>query len=150
LPIKFDESLTELNKYGKEVKANPLQKMGSCLTYLRRYAISCIVCVCPDDEEDDDGNQMEGQPYQVSIPKKPEPAVAQSEPLPPPPPIPRMSDAQVAQIEQVITPEYKKELLTYFGERMGAKSLKDIPARRFEEIYKAASKRKEANSEKEM
>lgn len=44
-----------INKYGKEVKPNPLHLMGSCLTYYRRYALAAIVGVAPDD--DDDGNE---------------------------------------------------------------------------------------------
>jgi hypothetical protein len=54
LPIKYSEESTEINKYGKEIKSNPLQKLGSCLTYLRRYAFASIVGIAP--EEDDDGN----------------------------------------------------------------------------------------------
>lgn len=42
-------------------KTNELQVMGSCLTYLRRYALSAIVGVAPD--EDDDGNS--GRGYQA-------------------------------------------------------------------------------------
>ena len=58
LPIKFNEETTEINKFGKEIKVNPLQKMGSCLTYLRRYALAAIVGVSPD--EDDDGEKSNG------------------------------------------------------------------------------------------
>jgi len=54
LPIKFNEDQFEKDKFGKDIKNNPLQKMGSCLTYLRRYALAAIVGVAPDD--DDDGN----------------------------------------------------------------------------------------------
>lgn len=39
-------------------KTNELQVMGSCLTYLRRYALAAIVGVAPD--EDDDGNSAKG------------------------------------------------------------------------------------------
>jgi hypothetical protein len=34
--------------------ANEIQQLGSCLTYLRRYSLSAIVGIAPDD--DDDGN----------------------------------------------------------------------------------------------
>lgn len=43
-------------------KTNELQVMGSCLSYLRRYALAAIVGVAPADE-DDDGNSVKG--YQV-------------------------------------------------------------------------------------
>ena len=71
LPIKYNDSGVEINKYGKETKINPLHKMGSSLTYLRRYALSAIVGVAPDD--DDDGNSG-GQTY-VKEQKKPIPDV---------------------------------------------------------------------------
>lgn len=44
----------QINKFGKEVKPNPLHLMGSYLTYYRRYALAAIVGVAPD--EDEDGN----------------------------------------------------------------------------------------------
>jgi hypothetical protein len=47
LPLKFDA-----NKSAERV--NPLQQLGSCITYLRRYALAAIVGIAPDD--DDDGN----------------------------------------------------------------------------------------------
>lgn len=46
----------ELNEKGKIRKVNEMQALGSVLTYLRRYALSAIVGVCPD--EDDDGNSQ--------------------------------------------------------------------------------------------
>lgn len=41
----------------RPVKADP-QGIGSCLTYLRRYSLSAIAGVCP---EDDDGNEASRQ-----------------------------------------------------------------------------------------
>ena len=49
-------------------KTNELQVLGSCLTYLRRFALAAIVGVAP--AEDDDGNGGKG--YQA----RPEPAPA--------------------------------------------------------------------------
>lgn len=45
----------ELDKYGKIKKVNELQLLGSYFTYLRRYCLSAMVGVAPD--EDDDGNK---------------------------------------------------------------------------------------------
>jgi hypothetical protein len=50
LPIKIKDTKNE--------KTNELQLLGSCLTYLRRYALAAIVGVAPD--EDDDGNSGVG------------------------------------------------------------------------------------------
>lgn len=54
IPISLPSADTELDKYGKTKKINKLQLLGSTLTYLRRYALSCIVGISTD--EDDDGN----------------------------------------------------------------------------------------------
>lgn len=56
LRIKYNEANTRIDKYGKEKEANPLQALGSCITYLRRYALSAMVGIAPNDGEDDDGN----------------------------------------------------------------------------------------------
>jgi len=65
LPIKIKvPENAETDKWGKPKKVNELQLLGSCLTYLRRYALAAIVGVAPD--EDDDGNSAMG--YQA--PKK--------------------------------------------------------------------------------
>lgn len=57
LPLKYDLILanpTEVDKYGKEKKVNSLHKLGSSITYLKRYALAAIVGC--GGEEDDDGN----------------------------------------------------------------------------------------------
>lgn len=47
LPLKFDPD-------AKDGKSNPLQKLGSSISYLRRYSLAAMVGVTAD--EDDDGN----------------------------------------------------------------------------------------------
>ena len=63
--IQGDLSVANLNT------RNPSQGVGSCLTYLRRYALCAFVGISPDD---DDG---EGA------------GTGKDEPIPPPPPAPR-------------------------------------------------------------
>jgi hypothetical protein len=47
---------------------NPAQAMGSALTYGRRYGLSALVGICPDD---DDGNASSGpRPRKASIPEQ--------------------------------------------------------------------------------
>lgn len=137
LPIRYSENVTEINKYGKEVKANPLQKLGSCLTYLRRYALAAIVGVAPD--EDDDGNNMAGEPFPQQAVSGP----SQQKNVQTATTYAKISPAQVKQLREVISSDYESELLKYFGNKVGAKSLEDIPAVNFNDIYKAAVKRME-------
>ncbi len=53
IKVRIPES--EVDKYGKLKKINELQLLGSYFTYLRRYCLSAMVGVAPD--EDDDGNK---------------------------------------------------------------------------------------------
>lgn len=46
----------------KPAKNDP-QGFGSCITYARRYALSAILCVATED--DDDGNAASGRPQAV-------------------------------------------------------------------------------------
>lgn len=43
-----------INKSGEFIEEKDAQAFGSCLTYARRYALSAMVGICP---EDDDGNK---------------------------------------------------------------------------------------------
>jgi hypothetical protein len=70
LPIEYSKTETEVNKYGKEVKANLLHRMGSCVTYLRRYALSSIVGVAPDDDDGNIGGQAQEPQKKVVVSEK--------------------------------------------------------------------------------
>jgi hypothetical protein len=74
IKVKIPEP-PEVDKYGKTKKVNELQLLGSYFTYLRRYTLSAIVGVAPD--EDDDGNK--GQKKEISNPI-PEAGIAYAEP----------------------------------------------------------------------
>lgn len=51
--------------------SNPLQKVGSAMTYARRYSLLCVTGLCPED--DDDARGTEKQVNQVNFgPKKTE------------------------------------------------------------------------------
>lgn len=52
------------------------QGMGSAITYMRRYALSAIVGVAPDD--DDDGNAASEKPAQRQAATNPQPAAQQA------------------------------------------------------------------------
>jgi ERF superfamily protein len=60
-------------------KPEAIQKLGSVLTYVRRYSVSCLLGV--SSEEDDDGNAADGNAHQASPrgqrmqPDKPAPKV---------------------------------------------------------------------------
>jgi hypothetical protein len=81
----------------KPVKADP-QGIGSCLTYARRYALSAMVGIAP---EDDDGNAATGKveghkvyPLKSSKPEMPK-VDGMGEDLPPDIPEPDMTDMGV-------------------------------------------------------
>lgn len=138
LPIKVSENATEINKYGKEVKVNALQKLGSCLTYLRRYSLSAVTGVAPD--EDDDGNRMNGE--DITLKKevaKPEPISASTTAKA----YTKLSKEQADKLNKIISSDYKDDLLKYFGNKVGAKCIEDIPQVNFDAVYKAAVKRME-------
>jgi hypothetical protein len=67
LPIEYSKSEVEINKYGKEVKSNMLHRMGSCVTYLRRYALSAIVGVAPDDDDGNVGGHVQEAQKKITI-----------------------------------------------------------------------------------
>ena len=134
LPIKYDESATEIDKYGKEKKANPLQKLGSCLTYLRRYALAAIVGVAPD--EDDDGNsggdvyKNQNRPqYNTSPAQAP---VAKPKPL-------IITKFQVEELNNIIADDntYRHTMLVRLAKN-GVSCIEEIPASIFDKVVEDA------------
>ena len=53
IPVKEVNETVDGQKVRKEVESRTPQAIGSCITYLRRYALAAFVGVAP---EDDDGN----------------------------------------------------------------------------------------------
>lgn len=50
-----------------DAKGNDIQALGSTITYLRRYALSAIVGVAPDDDNDGNGSAYKAQPKQETV-----------------------------------------------------------------------------------
>ena len=63
----------EYTKGGTELPPSP-QQVGSCITYARRYALSAMVGVAADD--DDDGNLASREPRNEPAPVKQPPEIA--------------------------------------------------------------------------
>jgi hypothetical protein len=132
LPINISKE-DELDRSGKPRKKNELHAMGSTLTYLRRYALSAIVGVSPD--EDDDGNQG-GQTY------KPEPKQVAKLPDPQKQQEPVMTKQQIENLEEILkdNQEFKQEILSHYSKK-GIKSLFEIPAKQYDYLMASAKKR---------
>lgn len=85
------------------------QKIGSCLTYAKRYAWMSIVGIAPD--EDDDGNQAQGNDARIE--RRPPPASRpQAAPAAAPPPASAPpKQAAKAQAASPLTPEKLKQMV---------------------------------------
>jgi hypothetical protein len=59
IPVKEINEYIDGKKTTKEVESRTPQAIGSCITYLRRYALFATVGIAP---EDDDGNVASGKP----------------------------------------------------------------------------------------
>lgn len=59
IPVKELSEYVDNKKTIKEVESRTPQAIGSCITYLRRYALFATVGIAP---EDDDGNAASGKP----------------------------------------------------------------------------------------
>jgi hypothetical protein len=71
---------------------NPSQRVGSALTYARRYSLLCVTGLCPED--DDDARGTERRPVTEKVEPNPPKEVT-----PPPPTQPYPSPAAVAFLE---------------------------------------------------
>lgn len=116
-------------KIKSDAKNNELQVLGSCLTYLRRYALAAIVGVAPD--EDDDGNAGKG--YQAS---KQDASAA--------PTIPVITSSQARDLVTVlaeVSPEHREHFNAYLRENK-VPSIAQIPATWFPEMKKVLDSQK--------
>jgi hypothetical protein len=102
-------------------KKNELHELGGCLTYLRRYALSALVGVTAD--EDDDGNSVSGykaQPHKVEQT----------------PQIQMVTDAQLKEFESLISQceeGYKARINEYLVKN-NIRSNEFIPQKMFESL----------------
>lgn len=152
LPIKIKVPETpETDKFGKPKKVNELQLLGSCLTYLRRYALAAIVGVAPD--EDDDGNSGAG--YQARTQKKEadrpkQEAIQESKNAPV---LKTISDVQAAELEMILDDcdkSYKDLVYKVIKKQHQAESLSQVPIEIYPRMKEAAIKNMEEHRAKQM
>ena len=85
----------------RPVKDDP-QGRGSCLTYMRRYALQAIAGVCPEDDDGNAGSMPQGAPQQKAAPKAQKKAAEKPKEQAPtePPPEPYLfSEEQIARLD---------------------------------------------------
>lgn len=99
-----------------ESKSNPIQALGACITYLRRFALNGIAGVC--GEVDDDGNSLQGK----EAPKAP---VKEKTP-----------QQKIAAMAKEKAKKNRTKVAEIIKEAAGTDSIKDIPENKFEEVYK--------------
>ena len=114
----------EINKFGKEVKVNIMQALGSIMTYQKRYQLCSLVGVAP--KEDDDGNASQ---YSPPTQPKQEPVTV---------PIPFVTQAQLATVRGLMAQcgnEYTSKIMTWLAEK-NIVSLDKMPVQYFEMVKK--------------
>ena len=67
---EFEESVLPVGKFPFQDS----QKLGSALSYARRFSLQCCALVAPDETLEDDGEAVKGIPIPAP-PKKPEPVI---------------------------------------------------------------------------
>lgn len=110
---------------------NDNQGIGASLTYLRRYALSAIVGVVCDDDDDGETSIGRGksQTNQPATPNKPQ---ATEEPTEP---VERVGKAEIIALTTLIKnldEQSHKDFLDWIKKEYKAESLQDIPKNRFE------------------
>lgn len=68
---EFEESVLPVGKFPFQDS----QKLGSALSYARRFSLQCCALVAPDETLEDDGEAVKGIPIPAPPPKKPEPVI---------------------------------------------------------------------------
>jgi len=116
------------------VQKQDAQSMGSAITYARRYSLSAIAGVAPDDGEDDGsqatsprGNAKEGQPIQKRQPAQEKPKVSAGV----------ISEKQVNLLYARLNGNDDiKQQIEGRLESQGIENYKDIPREMFDRIIK--------------
>jgi hypothetical protein len=111
------------------IKPDP-QSLGSAMTYARRYALSAIVGVCPEDD-DGEASMSRNQTHRPETKTKAEPAPETT-------PSPFLSERQLAQFFAVVKEtgwdKPEANLKDLISAKWGIKSRKEIPVGLFKEI----------------
>jgi hypothetical protein len=102
------------------------QSLGAAITYMRRFSLSAIVGICP---EDDDGNTASGKV--VLAPAQP-----------------RISREQHGLLTKKLdlVPQYKAQVKDYLS-KQGINDLMDVPLTMLDGLLKGADKQLEINNE---
>lgn len=135
------EGVVELDKWGKPKKPNRLHQIGSALTYLRRYALSCIIGISSD--EDDDANCLtensvkNRKESEDSRGVKHDTKSKKSQSV-----ISKQECERLKEIFPLCDSEYSAKLTSYLNS-MGIKDFESIP----EDLYKRILTGMEKNSE---
>ena len=112
-------------------KVNPMQALGSAITYAKRYAIGCLLNLAADKEIDDDGEKSapKGTAHKVAV--KPN--------------LPKLMPDQVDVIEKYLEefPDARKDLLAKFK----TNDIRQIPFDRFNYIVTVFENKRKAVSE---
>lgn len=108
------------------------QKIGSAITYYRRYSLMGIAGI---PAEDDDGNKASSGVKKETLLKK------QVEPKKQTP----ITDAQHYKLETALTdhPDLRKRMLNYISKEFGVKSLTETPIHLYDSFIKAANEQNE-------
>lgn len=122
-------SKTMADKGQQKERPMTAQEIGAATTYLRRYSVSSMVGVCP---EDDDGNMASGK--QVDQPRQMQKAATQ--------PAPTLTQAQVNILESQLAqvPEYREKLMIYLKNSLGITDLRYIAPNMFVTIMNESKK----------
>lgn len=128
----------------KEGRVNELQLLGSAITYLRRYALSAIVGVAPD--EDDDGNGAVGYkaPPSKSYSKNEKESLRKEEK--------NITDIQAKELQMILDecdPGYVKSFFNHAKKQHNADNLTQMPGHLYERIKKAAIENRDAYFKKQ-
>lgn len=111
-------------------KTNELQVLGSCLTYLRRYALAAIVGVAPN--EDDDGNSGNGYQANKHEPHQENQQITIINPI---------QAKEIANILSQISPD-NRELFNNYLKQNNIASISKIPAAWYPQIMRTLDSQK--------
>lgn len=115
---------------------NDHQSLGSAITYMRRYSLSAMVGVAPDDDDDGEAamGKRNGNYQQVAAPWP----QAAAKPKPQYIPKPKISKKQVQELEVLINGhDNLREIINdYVKTKIKGKSFADIPESHFDGVIK--------------
>jgi len=129
MPLRPDlpDSTSETARKEKSSNNN-IQKLGSYISYCRRYTYASMVGVVTDDE-DDDGEKAMGRFPQVkkgNVMSRPQPPKASPPKL--------ISAADLKKLESALTPDTKQMILDKYKDK-GITSLQEIPDSHVKKLF---------------